>query len=77
MLDALNNSSLPIEYELKYGTACGNLDIAQLMSKAASDSICGIYGGFAEKEILGVLWTNSSPLPIDGFDPLLIGLHRR
>ena len=75
MLDNLH-SSLPIEYQLKYGTACGHVDFAHFVREATGDRVCGPYGGFSQEEFFGVLWTNPSPLVVDGLDSLLVRLNR-
>ncbi len=73
----LSHTSLPIEYQLKYGTACGNLDFSQLVCEAPGDSLGGIYGGLTEKKSFGVIWVNSSPVSVDSFDSLLVRLNGR
>ena len=71
------HSSLPIEYQLKYGTACGNLDFTHLVGDSASDRVGGVYGGFSQEEFFGILWTNPSPFAVNGLDALLVSLDRR
>ncbi|HTP45065.1 MAG TPA: hypothetical protein VMJ13_10885, partial [Candidatus Acidoferrum sp.] len=68
------HSSLPVEYKLKYGTACGHVDFAHFVREATGDRVCGPYGGFSQEEFFGVLWTNPSPLVVDGLDSLLVRL---
>ena len=76
LLEMGQTSSLPIEYQLQYGTACGNLDWSDVVRKATGDRVCGTYVGFPQKEILGVLWTNPRPFTVDSLDSLLIRLDR-
>jgi len=70
------HTSLPIEYELKYGTACGNLDSSNFVSKAACDSLGGIYIALPKEKLLCDFWVNPSTLIIDSLDALLVPLNR-
>jgi hypothetical protein len=70
-------SSLPIEYQLLYGTACGYLDSSNLVHEAVLDSIGGVYGAFPQEELLRDIWINPSPITIDCLDPFLISLNSR
>lgn len=70
------HTSLPIEYQLKYGTACGYLNGPNLVSNAASNGISGVYGAFPQEELLCEFWINPRPLVVDSLDSLVIGLDR-
>ena len=70
------HTSLPIEYQLKYGTACGNLDGTNFMSKTPGDSIGGSYVALPKEELLCDLRINPTPITVDGLDALLVFLNR-
>ena len=71
------HTSLPIEYELKYGTPCGYFDVSNGMGNPPAYGISGIDGAFPQEKLLCDFWINPSPVTIDRFDPFLIGLNRR
>ena len=71
------HSSLPVEYQLQYGTACGNLDISQFVNKAAINGIPGAHGDLSQEEVFRVIRVDACPIVVDGFDALLIGANRR
>ena len=75
MSDALH-SSLPIEYKLQYGTACGNLNGLDSMSNSVFNSLSGIPSGLAQENLFGTLRINSRPLVVNSLDALVIGLNR-
>ncbi len=70
------HTSLPIEYQLKYGTACGNLDSANFMSKPLSDSSGGGYVALPEEKLFCDLRINPRPITVDSLDALLVLLYR-
>jgi len=73
----LEHSSLPIEYQLKYGTACGYFNGPQFVGEATLDGVGGAYGAFPQEKLLCGFWINSSPVVVDSLDSLLVGLNRR
>ncbi len=79
MSDTLYNlhSSLPIEYKLKYGTACGYLNVSDSVGDTLRDGVGGINGAFTKEKFLCDFWINPSPVTVDCFNPLLVGLNRR
>ena len=71
------HTSLPIEYQLKYGTACGYLDRPNLVCQTITDGVVGTYVALPEEKLLCDFWINPRPITIDGLDAFLIGLNRR
>lgn len=70
-------SSLPIEYELKYGTASGNIDSPHLVSDSPVDCILRADRGFSQEQLLCGLRLYSSPITIDSLNALLVRLNQR
>lgn len=71
------HTTLPIECELKYGTARGYAHAANPMGDTAFHGIVGVDRALAQEKLFGDFWINPSPVTIDSLDPLLIGLNRR
>ncbi len=71
------HTSLPIEYELKYGTARGYVNAADIVCDPALHGISGVHRALSQEKPLGDFWINPSPVTIDCPDLLLIGLNRR
>jgi hypothetical protein len=67
------HSSLPIEYQLNYGTACGYLDISRFMNKTSINGIRGVDGLLSQEELLRLLGIDSGSILVNRGDPLLIG----
>lgn len=76
-MDANLHSSLPFEYQLKYGTACGNLDVAQLMNNAAAQGIWSPDSGLSEEIPLRFFWSDARAFSVDIGNSCLISLDRR
>jgi len=71
------HSSLPIEYQLKYGTAIGNANISDFVNQSTSFSVfCG-HPSFPQEQFFGVGLLDTSPFLIDVRDPSLVRLNRR
>ena len=67
-------SSLPIEYELKYGTACGDLDGTDFVSQAFGYGVLSGDVAFPKEKLLCRFWLNPSPLVVNRLDALLVPL---
>jgi hypothetical protein len=73
----LQLSSLPIEYQLKYGTACGDVNGSYFVGETALNSLGGTDVTFPQEKLFCGFWINPSPLVVDSLNSLLIGLNRR
>ncbi len=71
-----SNLSLPVEYQLKYGTAFGNLDFTQFVNNPVTNCFVGIDGCLLQEELLSDFRTNTRTLLVDSLDPLLVGSDR-
>lgn len=56
------NSSLPIEYQLQYGTAIRNADLSDFVNQANGFGVGSDHSGFTQKQVLSVVLSNSGPL---------------
>jgi hypothetical protein len=56
------NSSLPIEYQLEYGTAVGNADLSDFVNQAKGFGVGSAHSGLAEKQPFGDILSNASSL---------------
>ena len=65
-------NALPLEYQRHYGTASGDLDIANLVNNPAASGKCCVFGLRFEEKFRDILFTNPSALRDDVADPLLI-----
>ncbi len=72
-----SHSSLPIEYQLNYGTACGNLDVTQFMNNAPPQCVTSPDSGLPEEKPLRIFWGDSGTFTVDVSNSRLIGLDRR
>ena len=68
------HSSLPIEYQLSYGTAKGNFDLAQLVNNTSLFCDSSSQIAFPKEKTLSVIGSDSSPLAVNGLDSLLVSL---
>jgi len=75
MSDSLH-TTLPIEYQLQYGTACGNLNGLDSMSQAAGNGLNGVHGVLSQENLFCSIRVNPRPLVIDSLDSLVVGLDR-
>jgi hypothetical protein len=76
MSDSLH-TTLPIEYQLNYGTACGDLNGLNPMSQTVSDGFVGVHSILPQENFFGPVRINSSPLVIDSLDALMVSLNSR
>ncbi len=74
MSDSLH-TTLPIEYQLQYGTPCGNLNGLDSMSETSANGFSSVHSAFAQENCFCSVRINSRPLVIDGLDSLVIGLN--
>lgn len=70
-------SSLPIEYQLEHGTACGNIDDANLVSEPPVHCVFSDNIALPKEHLLCGIWLDASPVTINRLDALLISLDRR
>ena len=71
-MPGMEPNALALEYKGIYGTASGDLDVADLVNNPTANCKCSVFGlCFAEEVGDGVLF-NPSPLLNDGTDPFLI-----
>jgi len=66
-------SSLPVEYQLNYGTARGDLDLLQFVNKSPINGIWGVDGCLSQEELLRLFGIDPRSLLINGRDSLLVG----
>ena len=66
------HSSLPVEYQLKYGTARGNAQLGDFVNKTPVDSLLCIESGLTQKVALGLFLGDTSPLGINTLDAGLV-----
>lgn len=76
-MSELLHTSLPVEYELRYGTACRNLHVSDFMRQTTADCIGGVYSAFAEEKALSVFPADPCPTVVNVFDAFVIGLNGR
>jgi len=70
------HSSLPIEYQLNYGTACRDLNVSQFMNKSTINGIAGAEGCLSQEELFRILGIEPGSLLVDRPDALLVGPNR-
>ena len=66
------HSSLPVEYQLEYGTAFGNADLTQFVNNPQPYSFGGANSGFLDEILLRHLKSDAGAIVIDSCNPLLI-----
>ena len=76
MISESSHSSLPIEYQLQYGTACGDLDLSQVVNNAPNFGITSANGCFPEEVLLCGFGSDASPLAVHGHNSGLVGFDR-
>lgn len=64
--------ALSLEYKRDYGTAFGNLNIADLVNNPAANGECRVLGLSLQKQGADLLRTELSPLLKDRSDPFLV-----
>lgn len=52
------HTSLPIEYQLQYGTPCGYLNGPNFVSNSAGNGVSGAYGALPQEVLLCGFWIN-------------------
>ncbi len=69
-------TTLPIEYELKYGTARGNADLSNFVNQTPSLSFVRVESGLTQEVALSVRVREVGPLGVNCFNSLLICTKR-
>ena len=67
---------LSLEYKRDYGTAIGDLNVADLVNNPAANGECRVLGLSLQKQGADLLGSELSSLLKDGTDPFLIGHNR-
>lgn len=67
---------LSLEYKRDYGTAIGDLNVADLVNNPAANSECRVLGLSLQKQGADLFGGELGSLLKDGTDPLLIGHDR-
>ena len=70
-------SSLPIEHELKYGTARSHAQLPDLMHNSSGLGIFGADRSFLEKKGFGLVHGDSGTIRVNAFNSLLVGTEPR
>ncbi len=72
-----NITSLPIEYQLLYGTARGNADVSDFVNNTSVSGVRGANGTFSQEELFGLFRSDPGAITVDSHNPLLVRLNRR
>ena len=65
-------TSLPLEYQLRYGTAFRNADLSEFVNNTKSHCIIRTDGSFLTEKLLSHIRSDESALVVDGGDPLVV-----
>ena len=68
--------ALSLEYKRNYGTAFGNLNVADLVNDPTANGECRVLGLSLQKQGADLLGSELSPLLKDRADSLLVGKDR-